>query len=76
MYKLKEVFTFLKLNITTGASKFMSEDQFDVREGLNLKMQFKCAFICPYFAEMINPYGIFIKHSLDTVSSESLQISV
>ena len=41
MYKLRE---FLKMNVTTEASKFMSEDQFDVRKGPNLKMQFKHAF--------------------------------
>ena len=32
------------MNITIEASKFMSEDQFDVREGPNWKMQFKRAF--------------------------------
>ena len=44
MYKLREVFTALKMNIMTEASKLMSEDQFDVRKGPNLKMQFKHAF--------------------------------
>ena len=37
MYKLK-VFTVIEMNITTEASKFMSEDQFDVRKGQTLKM--------------------------------------
>ena len=37
------------------ASKFMSEDQFEVRKGPKLKMQFNCAFKSPYFTEMINP---------------------
>ena len=44
MYKLRTVFTALKMNIMTEASKLMSEDQFDVRKGPNLKMQFKHAF--------------------------------
>ena len=44
MYKLREVFTALKMNIMTEASKLMSEDQFDVRKGLNLKMHFIHAF--------------------------------
>ena len=44
MYKLREVFTVLKMDIMTEASKLMSEDQFDVRKGPNLKMQFKHAF--------------------------------
>ena len=44
MYKLSEVFTNLKMNITTEASKFMCEDKVDVRKGPNLKMQFKRAF--------------------------------
>ena len=44
MYKLREVFTALKMNIMTEASKLMSEDQFDVRKGPKLKMQFKHAF--------------------------------
>ena len=43
MYKLREVFTVLKMNITTEASKFISEDQFDVRKCPNLKMQLKRA---------------------------------
>ena len=38
MYRLKEVFTDLKMNIMTEASKLMSEDQFDVRKGPNLKI--------------------------------------
>ena len=49
MYKLREVFTVLKMNIDTKASKFISEDQFDVRKGPNLKMQFKRAFQMPIF---------------------------
>ena len=44
MDNLREVFSVLKMNITTKASKFMSEDQFDVRKGQNLKMQFQRAF--------------------------------
>ena len=44
MYKLREVFTVLKMNIMTEASKLMSEDQFDFRKGPNLKMQFKHEF--------------------------------
>ena len=44
MYKLKEVFTALKMNIMAEASKLMSEDQFDVRKGPKLKMQLKHAF--------------------------------
>ena len=44
MYKLRKVFIALKMNITTEASKLMNEDQFDVRKGPNLKMQFKHAF--------------------------------
>ena len=60
MYKLREVFTTFKMNIMTEASKLMSEDQFYVRRGPNLKMQFKHAFYGPYFAEMINSFGISI----------------
>ena len=62
MYKLREVYTALKMNITTEASKLMSEDQFDVRKASNLKMQFKHVmhFKGPYFAEMINLFVIFI----------------
>ena len=44
MFKLREVLSILKMNIMTEASKLMSEDQFDVRKGPNLKMQFKHAF--------------------------------
>ena len=44
MDKLREVFTALTMNIMTEASKLMSEDQFNVRKGPNLKMQFKHAF--------------------------------
>ena len=43
-YFLREVFTVLKMSITTKASKFMSKEQFDVKKGPNLKMQFKRAF--------------------------------
>ena len=60
MYKLREVFTTLKIIIMTEASKLMSEDQFDVRKGQNLKMQLNMHFKDPYFAEMINSFGIFI----------------
>ena len=31
MYKLRGVFTALKMNIMTEASELMSEDQFDVK---------------------------------------------
>ena len=41
MYNLREVFTILKRSITTEALKCMSKEQFDVRKGPNLKMQFK-----------------------------------
>ena len=44
IYKLGEVLTALKMNIMTEASKLMSEDQFEVRKGPNLKMQLKHAF--------------------------------
>ena len=44
MYKLREVFTALKMNIMKEASKLMSEDKFDVTKGPNLKMQFNYAF--------------------------------
>ena len=47
MYKLREVFTVLKMNVMTEAVKVMSQDQFDVSKGPNLKMQFKCAFQRP-----------------------------
>ena len=40
MYRLIEVFTVIKINIMTEDSNLMSEDQFDVRKGPNLKMQF------------------------------------
>ena len=43
MYNLREVFTVLKMSITTETSKCMSNEQFDVRKGPNLKMQFKRA---------------------------------
>ena len=49
MYKLRNVFTAIKMNIRTEASKLMSEDQFDVRKGPHLKMQFKHAFLRPVF---------------------------
>ena len=44
MYKLREVFTALKMNIMTEASNLMSKDHFDVRKGPNLKMQLRHAF--------------------------------
>ena len=44
MYSLRVVFTALKMNIRTEASKLMSKDQFDVRKVPNLKMHFKHAF--------------------------------
>ena len=37
MYKLREVLTVLKIIIMTETSKLMSEVQFDVRKGANLK---------------------------------------
>ena len=43
MYKLRKIFTALKINIMTEALKLMSGDPFDVRRGPNLKMQFKHA---------------------------------
>ena len=49
MYNLREVFTVFKMCITTEASKFMSIEQFGVRKGPNLKMQFKRAFKRPVF---------------------------
>ena len=49
MYKLREVFTALKMNIMTEASKVMSEDQFDARKGPNLKMHLNMHFKGPYF---------------------------
>ena len=49
MYKLREVFTVLKMNVMTEAVKVMSQDQFDVSKGPNLKMQFKRAFQRPIF---------------------------
>ena len=60
MYKLGEVFTTLKMIIMAEASKFNFEDQFDVRKGPTLKMQLNMHFKGPYFAEMINSFGIFI----------------
>ena len=60
MSKLRTVSTALKMNIMIEASKLMSEDQFDFKKGPNLKMQFKHAFKGPYFAEMINSFGIVI----------------
>ena len=44
MFKLREFFTTLNMNNTTEASKLMSDDQYDVRKGPNLKMLFKHAF--------------------------------
>ena len=44
LYKLREVFTVFKMNVMTEASKLMFENQFDVRKGPHLKMQFKHAF--------------------------------
>ena len=44
MYKLREVFSALKMNIMKEALELMSEDQFDIRKGPNLKIQFKHAF--------------------------------
>ena len=43
IYKLREVFTAIKMSIITEASKSMFEDRFDVRKGQNLKMQLKHA---------------------------------
>ena len=44
MYKLREVFTVFKMNSTIEALKLMSEDQFDVRRGPNLKLKSLRAF--------------------------------
>ena len=44
VFKLREVFTALKMNNTTEASKLVSEDQYDVRKGSKLKMLFKHVF--------------------------------
>ena len=49
MYNLGEAFIVLKMSIMTEASKVMSKEQFDVRKGPNLKMQFKRAFLRPVF---------------------------
>ena len=38
MYKSREVYTTFEINITTEASKLMSESQFDVKKGSNLKI--------------------------------------
>ena len=46
---IREVVNVLKMSITTEASKFMSKEQFAVRKGPNLKMQFKFAFLGPVF---------------------------
>ena len=43
IYKLREVFTAIKMSIITEASKLMFEDRFDVKKGQNLKMQLKHA---------------------------------
>ena len=43
IYKLREVFTDIKMSIITEASKLMFEDKCDVRKGQNLKMQLKDA---------------------------------
>ena len=43
IYKLREVFTAIKMSIITEASKLMFGDRFDVRKGQNLKMQLKHA---------------------------------
>ena len=44
IYELREVFTAFKMNIMTEASNLMSKDQFDVRKGPDVKVQFKHAF--------------------------------
>ena len=49
MYTLREGFSAFKMNIMTEAPKLMSKDQFDkdqfdVRKGPKVKMQFKHAF--------------------------------
>ena len=43
IYKLREVFTAIKMSIITEATKLMFEDRFDVRKDQNLKMQLKQA---------------------------------
>ena len=60
MCTLKEVFTNFKMKIPSEASTFMSEDRFDVRKGPNLKIHLLMHLKGPYFAEMINSYGISI----------------
>ena len=44
MYQLKEVFFSLEMNSITDSLKLMSEDQFDVRKGPNLKIQLNMHF--------------------------------
>ena len=43
IYKLRKVFTDIKMSIITEASKLLFEDRFDARKGQNLKMQLKHA---------------------------------
>ena len=49
MYILIEALNVLRMNITTEASKVLPQDQFDVSQGPNSKMQFKRAFQRPVF---------------------------
>ena len=42
-YKFREIFTAIKMNAMTEASKLMSGDELDIRKGPNLKMQFRHA---------------------------------
>ena len=47
IYKLREVFTYIKMSIITEASKSIFEDRFDVRKGQNLKMHLNMLFKDP-----------------------------
>ena len=60
MYTLRDIFTTVKMNITTEASKFMYEDRLGVRKGPNLKLHVNAHFKGLNFAEMTNRYGISI----------------
>ena len=63
MVKLRDVFTVLKMTITIEASKVMPQDQFDVSNGPNLKINLKMC-ISKTCVHMEFP---LIKHSLDTI---------
>ena len=57
MYKLRDVFTTLKMNSMTEASKLMPEDQFYVRRVQNLKMYLNMHVKSPFYAILINSFG-------------------